>query len=349
MTPPHLTPPSALPNNGELFSLSTATAGLPFHHFLSSNITTLRAGMFLFHSFIVSLYNHIFLWLLQSKTPPQDPPRFQPFRVFSHLICLPSRPLVAIYISHAQNTHLSCTTVFHDSLEMLSVDIFSLESLFGFCHRCLRITSVYLLHTHHPLYPSLPHYPVFSPPLLPHLVLQDFNHQYPLADPFCSLRDKEYKLSTVYFDVTFAASYNLLNTPGVYTLFAFDTISRQSVPDLIFANFPLCHFVSSGDTPLPSKGSDQVSMVVILQLPEIMLPPPTPCCVLLAWPSIREAIVDFSFESFPGWVTTKALGRWFNIFSTRWTILLTSHTLGKRLCPWSKLWRSQCLSTLRRE
>jgi len=80
----------------------------------------------------------VFLSLFHSFTmlphPPllvaiQDPPsRCSVLPTFPGFISFapppPGRPQVAIYVSHVLNQHLSYSTVFHDSSEMLSVDAF---------------------------------------------------------------------------------------------------------------------------------------------------------------------------------------------------------------------------------
>jgi len=213
----------------------------------------------------------------------------------------------------------------------------------------LRITSVYLRHTNCPLYRSVLLDRVFSPPLHLHLVLGDFNMHYPLVDPLWSLTHKEYSLSATYFDAAFEAPYHLLNTPGVYTRFLFDTISSPSVLDLAFANSPLSPFISLWDTPLPSTGSDHVPITITLMPPAVMLPYPTPYWALLDWSSVRNDLLNFSFTPSPSHMTSNALARWFDVSSTRLTTLLVSHAPAKSPSPHSKPWWSQHLSSLRRE
>ena len=133
----------------------------------------------------------------------------------------PGRPRVTIYVSRTLNQHLSCATVFHDSSEMLSVDVFSPEDLFGSPHRSLRVTSVYLLRTNRPPYHSIPPEHISSVLSYPHQVLGDFNLHHPLADPCCSLSEREFTISTRYFDPALDVPYHLLNTPEVYTRFPF--------------------------------------------------------------------------------------------------------------------------------
>jgi len=186
----------------------------------------------------------------------------------------PGRPRVAIYVSRTLNQHWSCATVFLESSKMLSVDVFSLEGLFGFPHRSLSVTSVYLLRTNCPPYPSISPERIFSFLPYPHEVPGHFNLHHPLADPGRSLSEREFTISTRYFDAAFDVPDHLLNTPGVYTRFPFDTISRPAVLDLAFANTVLSSLVSSWDSPLLSTDSDHVPCVIRLKPPAIMLPPP---------------------------------------------------------------------------
>jgi len=152
----------------------------------------------------------VFLSLLHSFTilphPPllvaiQDPPSrcsvlptFPGFMPFAPPP--PGRPRVAIYVSCTLSQHLSCSPGFHDSSEMLSVDVFSPEGLFGSPHRSLRVTSVYLLRTNRPPYRSILPERIFSLLSYPHLVLGDFNLHYPLADPGRSVSEREFIIST---------------------------------------------------------------------------------------------------------------------------------------------------------
>jgi len=301
----------------------------------------------LFHSFTMLPHPPLLVAI-------QDPPsRHSVLPTFPGLMSLapppPGRPRVAIYVSCTLNQHLSCSIVFHDSSEMLSVDVFPPEGLFGSPHRCFRVTSVYLLHRNPPPYRSILPGWIFSFLSYPHLVLGDFNLHHPLADPGRSLSEREFIISTRYIDAAFDIPYHLLNTPGVYARFPFDTISRPSVLDLAFANTALSPLVSSWDTPLPSTGSDRVPSVITLKPPVIMLPPPTPHWALFDLEAVGKALDTFTTLPCPARPTPNSLSRWFDISSTRLTSLLTSHTPSKRPCPRSKPWWSPRLSSLRRE
>jgi len=156
----------------------------------------------------------------------------------------PGRPRVAIYVSRTLNQHLSCSTVFYDCSEMLSVDVFSPEGLFGSPHRSLRVTLVYLLRTNCPPYHSILPERIFSFLFYPHLVLGHFNLHHSLADPWHYISEREFIISTRYFDAAFDVPYHLLNTPGIYTRFPFDTISRPYILDLAIVNTALSPLVS---------------------------------------------------------------------------------------------------------
>jgi len=86
---------------------------------------------------------------------------------------------------------------------MLSVDVFTPEGLFGSAHGSLTVTSVYLLRTNRPPYGSIPPERSFSSLSYPPLVLGDFNLPHPLPDPCRSLSQREYTISTRYFDPAF--------------------------------------------------------------------------------------------------------------------------------------------------
>jgi len=208
---------------------------------------------------------------------------------------------------------------------------------------------VYLLRTNRPPYRSILPERVFSFLSYLHLVLGDFNLHHPLADPCRSISERELTISKRYFDAAFEVPYHLLNTPGVYTRFPFDTISRPSVLDLAFANTALSPLVTSWDTPLPSTGSDHGPCVITLKPPTIMLPPPTPHWALLDLDEVGKALDAFTTLPCPAKPTPNSLSRWFDVSSTHLTSLLTSHASGKCPCPRSKPWWSPRLSSLRRD
>jgi len=126
----------------------------------------------------------------------------------------PGRPRVAIYVSRALNQHLSCSTIFYKMSEKLCLDVFSPQGLFGSPHRSLRVTSVYLLRTNRPPYRSISPERVFSVLSYPHLVLGDFNLHHPLADPCRSLSERQFIISTGYFDAALMFHTTLSTLPG---------------------------------------------------------------------------------------------------------------------------------------
>jgi len=267
------TPPRALPKMENFFTRYTdSKAVFPSFPIVQHNcLGSWDVFLSLFHSFTMLPHPPLLVAIQDPPSRRSVLPTFPGFMSFAPPP--PGRPRVAIYVSRTLNQHLSCSTVFHDSSEMLSVDVFSPEGLFGTPHLSLRVTSVYLLRTNRPPYCSITPELVFSFLAYPHLVLGDFNLHHPLADPCRSLSEWEFTISTRYFDAAFDVPFHLLNTPGVYTRFPFDTVSRPSVLDLAFANTALALQVSSWDSPLPSTGSDHVPCVITLKPPAIMLPP----------------------------------------------------------------------------
>jgi len=149
----------------------------------------------LFHSFTMLPHPPLLVAIQDPPSRRSVLPTFPGFLSFAPPP--PRRPRVAIYVSRMLTQHLSCSTVLHDSSEMLSVDVFSPEGLFGSPHRSLRVTSVYLLHTNHPPYRSIPPEQIFSFLSYPHLVLGDFNLHHPLADPCRSLSEREFTIYTL--------------------------------------------------------------------------------------------------------------------------------------------------------
>jgi len=261
----------------------------------------------LFHSFTTAPQSPLVVALQDPPSRWSTHPTFPGFMSFAPPHS--GRPHVAVYVSCLLNMHFAVSTVVHDSSDMKSLEIHSPEGLFGCPHRTLRITCAYLRDTNHLPYCSVPPKRVFSTsPHLP-LLLGDFNMHHPLADPLRSLTDKEYSLSAAYFDKAFETPYHLLNTPGVYTRFPFNTISRPTVLDLAFSNTPLSPFMAFWDTCLPSTGSDHVPITLTLQPPAIMLPPPTPHWALMDWSSVKKDILEFSLPPCPALTTPNALAR----------------------------------------
>jgi len=135
-----------------VFTRYTASSAVfPFFPIVQHNcLGSWNVFLSLFHSF--TLLPHPPL-LIAIQDPPSRQlvlPMFPGFLSFAPPT--PGRPRVAIYISRALNQHLSYSTVFHDSSEMLSGDILSWEGLFGSPHHSLRVTSMFLS----PSYESLP-------------------------------------------------------------------------------------------------------------------------------------------------------------------------------------------------
>jgi len=210
-------------------------AVFPFYPIVQHNcLGSWDVFLSLFHSFTMLPHPPLLVAIQDPPSRRSVLPTFPGFISFAPP--LPGRPRVAIYISRTLTQHLSCSTVFHESSDMISVDVFSPEGLLGSPHRSLRVTSVYHLRTNCPPYRSVLPERIFSFLSYPHLVLGDFNLHHPLADPGRSLSEREFIISTGYFDAAFDVPYHLLNTPGVYTQFPFDTTSRPSVLHLAFAN-----------------------------------------------------------------------------------------------------------------
>ena len=152
------------------------------------------AFLSLFHSFTMLPHPPLLVSIQDPPSRRSVLPTFPGFLSFAPPP--PGCPWVVIYVSRILNQHLSCSTVFHDSSEMLTVDVFSPEGLFDSPHHSLRVTSVYLLNTNRPPYRFIPPERLFSFLSYPHMILGDFNLHHPLTYPCRSLSEREFIIST---------------------------------------------------------------------------------------------------------------------------------------------------------
>jgi len=67
------------------------------------------------------------------------------------------------------------------------------------------------------------------------------NFHYPLAHSLSNLKDKEFTLSSAYFNSAFKKLFHLINTLGIYTRFLLDAVSRLSVVHLALEDSLLSH------------------------------------------------------------------------------------------------------------
>src|SRR5437879_6039280 len=95
----------------------------------------------------------------------------------------------------------------------------------------------------------------------------DFNLHHPLPDPLCELSSQDISVSAPYFERAANLGYSLLNVPGIFTGFPFDSSSCPGVLVVSFANPAAFPFFQSWEATLPSTGSDYVPITIQLSAP----------------------------------------------------------------------------------
>jgi len=85
----------------------------------------------------------------------------------------------------------------------------------------------------------------------PSLTVGDLNIHYHLSNPTRLLSYSELNVSSQYYELAADRLYSLLNTPGVFTRFPFDSTTRPAVLDLSFANAPLAPYIGPWSPPSP--------------------------------------------------------------------------------------------------
>jgi len=235
---------------------------------------------------------------------------------------------------------LSYTTVlprFFDRPDVAALDLFEVD-LFGGSFTKFPILNLYNLWSQCSSVRTVS--PDFSFPDngFPLLVGGDFNIHHPLADPLRSYSRRDLAASFPYFSWAAALGFELLNLPGVFTHFPWESATRPSVIDLSFASRLLFPFFRSWDTSLPSTGSDHVPISLILPHAISTPPLPVPNWSLTDWDSLSPALGDLLIAPPPSFPTQASLEGWFDLLLARVTTLLSSHTPLKRASHRSKPW-----------
>ena len=200
----------------------------------------------------LSLFNSF----ASAKNPPavvclQDPPfwrgRLPSFKGFSAFAptAQDRRPRVAFYVSSVTLQEATVLPVFTDRSDVASLELHS-PNLFGQGAGTLSIINCYSvwgdresLHTVAPQH-ALP------TPTHPTLVVGDFNIHQPLSDPLRVHSQAELHALFLYFLRAADLSYNMLNTPGVYTRFPLSST-------LLLRLLPWLPFSSHGKPPSPQQ------------------------------------------------------------------------------------------------
>jgi len=155
----------------------------------------------------------------------------------------------------------------------MSLDISSQKPVFGSRFHSFRLINAYSINSADRRVRSLPPESLFPDTGVPLLVVGDLNIHNPLADPLRAFSSQEVSLSAPYFELAVLGGFALLNSPGVYTWFPVSGKARPYFIDLAFANPLLLRIVKSGETSLPSTGSDHVHITILLAPPSLDLAP----------------------------------------------------------------------------
>jgi len=159
---------------------------------------------------------------------------FSSFKSFCPPHSRGSRPRVDFYFSSVIWSYATILPRFFDRSDVAALDLFSVD-LFGGSFTQFRILNLYNLWSQRSSART------FSPDLsfpddgFPLLVVGDFNIHHPLADPLRAYSRWDLAASFPYCPRAADRGFELLNLPGVFTRFPWDSATRPSVIDLSFA------------------------------------------------------------------------------------------------------------------
>jgi len=155
-------------------------------------------------------------------------------------------------------------------------------------------------------------------------------------------------VSSPYFHRASAQLFSLLNTPGVYTRFPFNSNHRPAVLDLSFANTALLLYFSSWNPSLPPTGSDHSALPIIFSTPLLKPLPRGLNWKLTDWGHISPLLANLTLAAPSSLPTPNSLDLWFEDCLAKIRHLITSNTPAKRQSSYSKPWWTPELSQLRR-
>jgi len=151
--------------------------------------------------------------------------------------------------------------------DVIALDIFSQEPLFGTSFQSFTILNAYSTNTPDHRVHSVSPETLFPSLDVPLLVVGDRNIPNALSDPLRSLSRQAIVSSTPYFEKAAQAGFALLNPPEEYTRFPLTGKARPSVLDLSFANPYFLPMFKVWEVSLPSTGYDHVPITIHLAPP----------------------------------------------------------------------------------
>src|SRR5437868_6256283 len=259
-----------------------------------------------------------------------------------------ARPRVATYVHQDLLQSASVLPCLFDRLDQMAIDIHSQQGLFGSKHKIFRLYNSYSVNGTSCSSRTLPPQDLFPAHSFPTVTMGDFNLHLPLPDPLRELSSQDISVSAPYFERAADLEYSLLNVPGIFTRFPFDSSSRPGVLDISFANPEAFPLFQNWEATLPSTGSDHVPITILLSLPLLRPPAPTPNWEKADWNTIKESLASTQVPPPPIMPTNHSLSSWFDRHLSIVSTLLLNNTPKKRSSFQSKPGWTDQLSSLRR-
>jgi len=260
------------------------------------------------------------------QDPPVNKAHLPSFSGFKSFFPLVSKPRMAAYIHASFLSNYTVLPRFAGVDDVLTVDRFSSEPLFGTAFHSFRVINAYSTNTVDHRIHSVPPEVLFPDVGFPLLVVRDFNIHNPLSDPLRHFSPREISSSTSYFEKAAESGFALLNPPCEYTRFPLVGKARPSVLDLAFANPPLLPLVKSWDASLPSTASDHIPITLTLATPSLNLKPPRLRWADTDWETVDPIIKGFKVPTVPCCPTPLKLDEWMSESLNSLVALLKEHT-----------------------
>jgi len=199
--------------------------------------------------------NFLLMFALPDIVCIQDPPFwrsrlpfFGGFKSFCRPHSLGSKQKVAFYLSSSFLSNATVLPRFFDRPDVAALDLFGVD-LFGGSFTQFRILHLYNLWSQCSSVRTVPPDLSFPDDGFPLLVVGNFNIHHLLADPLRSYSRGDLGASFPYFSRAADLGFELLNMPGVFTRFPWNSATRPSVIDLSFSSPLLFPFFALGILP----------------------------------------------------------------------------------------------------
>ena len=231
--------------------------------------------------------------LSPSRTPRSTGANFPPLTCF-WFFPPPTKggckPRIAFYVYRSFLSTVSLLPRVFGRGDVMALDLFNPDGFFNPSTTSFTIINSYStkgsLNNTRSFHPDF----IFPASTLPTLTLGDLNIHHPSADPLRTFKEDELATSTPCFDRATELGFSLLNTPGVFTPFSMSLIGRPGVLDLAFACPLLTLYFAEWSDPLPSTGSDHITILLRVEALIFRAPPPSPNWALTDWPALDSSV-----------------------------------------------------------